>query len=144
MNFPCIWLLLGLGIAPFMVAAGAEPPGKAKTLLLTAESSGGMTGSTPFSFTPFDAKLPDLVRTNGYTFALTNGHPNLRQFRLGNAEPSGELKPGVYETTPYTCIVIVPGPHPDENTRSTYPAEAPSLHMPTIKPELRFIPRKTQ
>lgn len=127
-----------------MAAAGADCAGKAKTLSLTAESSGGITRSAPFPFTPFDAKLPALVQTNGSALATTNGQPNLRRFWLGNAEPSGELKPGVYETSPFTCIVLVPGPHPDENKRSTYPAEAASLHMPTITPELRFIPRKTQ
>jgi hypothetical protein len=54
-----------------------------------------------------------------------------------------QLKPGVYETAPYTCIVIVPPPHLDD--QSIVGAGPSTLHdgleMPTIQPNLQFIPR---
>ena len=49
------------------------------------------------------------------------------------------LKPGVYETKPYSCIVVVPGPHPDDIALVPPPAGAEA--MPTVKPDLQFIPR---
>jgi hypothetical protein len=47
-------------------------------------------------------------------------------------------EPGVYKTTPYTCIVIVPGKNSDDCCMLR-PAEHGSA-MPVIKPDLRFIP----
>ena len=47
--------------------------------------------------------------------------------------------PGVYETAPYTCMVIVPGAHPDDS--SVHWSGAGPSRMPVVKPELRFIPR---
>ena len=46
--------------------------------------------------------------------------------------------PGVYRTAPYSCIVVVPGPHLDDRFVTT-PREGQSS-MPIIRPELRFIP----
>jgi hypothetical protein len=46
--------------------------------------------------------------------------------------------PGIYETAPFTCIVVVPGPHPDDRCIRS-PAVGP--FMPTVRPDLRFIPR---
>ena len=51
--------------------------------------------------------------------------------------PSG-LAPGIYETEPYTCIIIVPGEHPDDRMAIHPPDPAPN--MPVLKPDLRFIP----
>jgi hypothetical protein len=54
-----------------------------------------------------------------------------------------QLKPGLYETAPYSCIVQVPGPHPDDgaligsNSGNNYSA------MPVIRPDLQFIPRSS-
>jgi hypothetical protein len=48
------------------------------------------------------------------------------------------LKPGVYTTTPYACVVIVPEPHLDE--RFVVKPLGPSASMPVLKPELHFIP----
>jgi hypothetical protein len=46
--------------------------------------------------------------------------------------------PGVYRTAPYSCIVMVPGPHPDDqaivNPRGGHDT------MPVITPDLQFIP----
>jgi hypothetical protein len=48
-------------------------------------------------------------------------------------------EPGVYETAPFTGIVVVPGPHPDDRMVVRLGAFQPS--MPNVQPELRFIPR---
>jgi hypothetical protein len=50
------------------------------------------------------------------------------------------LAPGVYQTLPYTCLVVVPNPHLDDGI--VCPAGSGRLSMPTVKPELRFIPLK--
>ena len=51
--------------------------------------------------------------------------------------------PGVYETTPYTCIVVVPGAHPDDKICVGGPGLGTvGRRMPIIKPDLQFIPRK--
>ena len=46
--------------------------------------------------------------------------------------------PGVYKTTPYSCIVMVPGPHPDD--RAIVSPGGGQYTMPVITPELQFIP----
>jgi hypothetical protein len=45
---------------------------------------------------------------------------------------------GVYQTVPYSCIVVVPGPHPDD--RCIFGKGSGDSSMPIIKPDLRFIP----
>jgi hypothetical protein len=53
------------------------------------------------------------------------------------APPNG-LAPGIYKTEPYTCIVIVPGEHPDDRM-AIHPPDQGS-NMPVLKPDLHFIP----
>jgi hypothetical protein len=55
------------------------------------------------------------------------------------------LKPSSFQTlssrriqVPYNCIVVVPGPHPDD--RCVINPQGMESAMPIIKPELRFIP----
>ena len=45
---------------------------------------------------------------------------------------------GVYKTVPYSCIVVVPGPHPDD--RCIFGKGSGDSSMPIVKPELKFIP----
>jgi hypothetical protein len=52
------------------------------------------------------------------------------------------LKPGVWQTEPYSCIVVVPGPHPDD--RALIARGETKMNMPIIRPELRFIPREAE
>ncbi len=52
--------------------------------------------------------------------------------------PPRMLPPGVYKTEPYSCIVVVPGPHPDD--RSIIDPGSGNSSMPIITPGLRFIP----
>ena len=54
--------------------------------------------------------------------------------------PSGPpmISAGVYKTVPYSCIVVVPDPHPDDRCVIN-PGDVASA-MPIIRPDLRFIP----
>jgi hypothetical protein len=60
----------------------------------------------------------------------------------------GQLKPGVYETYPYSCIVVVPGAHPDDKSiigaGQLVGGGQPVERMPTMNPELLFIPRSSK
>jgi hypothetical protein len=49
------------------------------------------------------------------------------------------LPPGVYESEPYKCIVVVPGPQWDD--RCLVSGGDPTAPMPVRKPELRLVPR---
>jgi hypothetical protein len=59
---------------------------------------------------------------------------------VGPISPSAPatVPPGVYRTVPYSCIVVVPGPHPDDRCIVRPPDV--DFSMPIIKPELQFIP----
>ncbi|MGO9587358.1 MAG: hypothetical protein ACLP2Y_14280 [Limisphaerales bacterium] len=68
--------------------------------------------------------------------------PNLKADKAPLDEkplPQDQLKPGVYKTSPYTLLVLVPGPQSDD--RSVHEAGGAGVDgMPTIKPDLKFIP----
>ncbi len=56
-------------------------------------------------------------------------------------------KPGVYKSAPYSCIVVVPPPHPDDRgilgsagSRTNLQAGPPEFNMPVVRPELRLVP----
>jgi hypothetical protein len=75
--------------------------------------------------------------------APTTNKPQLRilinpQAARTNAPFSSPVAPGVYRTFPYTCIVVVPGPHPDDACIAKPGNMDPS--MPIVKPDLQFIP----
>ncbi len=76
-------------------------------------------------------------------YSLTNGvrvYTNVLPALTPRKGAPAILAPGVYETKPFSCIVVAPGPHPDD--KMVKPA-AP-LEMPTAKPDLQFIPRKNK
>lgn len=78
---------------------------------------------------------PPSNRTNQPPLILNLTPPSRR---LGG---KGMPAPGVYETKPFACIVVVPGPFPDDKmAKGRYGSDAP-LAMPSIEPDLRFIPR---
>jgi hypothetical protein len=58
----------------------------------------------------------------------------------GPGEPidADALKPGMYKTTPFACIVIVPESHLDGGFVVRIPGCDPN--MPVLKPDLHFIP----
>jgi hypothetical protein len=53
----------------------------------------------------------------------------------------GQLLAGVYKTLPYTCIVVVPGPHPDD--QAIFSPSSRDYRMPIVRPDLQFIPLST-
>ncbi len=54
---------------------------------------------------------------------------------------SQPLKPGIYQTAPFSCIVVVPGPHLDDRAIvGAGPSVPETLRMPTVRPDLQFIP----
>jgi hypothetical protein len=59
--------------------------------------------------------------------------------KLPLASPSAGLKPGVYRTFPFTCIVIVPGPHPDDVSAVESGTDGMEK-LPVFKPGLKFVP----
>ncbi len=70
----------------------------------------------------------------------TNSSQNLYFFRPPTRHASPPRPPpGVYEAAPFTCIVVVPGAHPDDRCVVGAPNVDPN--MPMAKPELRLIPR---
>ena len=83
-----------------------------------------------------------LMNTNGL-LAGTNSLYRVVPKPLAPAMP----KPGIYQAEPYSGIVIVPGPHPDDRaiigwSNPTPGAPAVTPEMPTVKPELRLVPRE--
>lgn len=53
------------------------------------------------------------------------------------------LKPGVYRTEPFSCLVIVPRSDLDPNGVIGI-EKAPEWYTPVIKPPLRFVPWKAK
>lgn len=113
-------------------------------------------------FAPAPRSAPPLVvplaplfpRTNLYLRSQTNslglpfyslpGQPTLRS--EGRAQANRLLAqtqpaPGLYKSEPYTCLVLVPGPHPDD--KALVPAAPVSPRMPQTAPEFRLVPRST-
>jgi hypothetical protein len=136
----CTILLIGLVTAGAAISVAlaekkGPPPGW--------ELLSSRTNVLPVAF----VKQPGL---RGYTWLLTNsaawksnrwassGQPRLFAFRGSNTPASPP--PGVYESKPYTGIVVVPGPQWDD--RCLFPGPDVTPPMPTGKPELRLVPRK--
>jgi len=53
--------------------------------------------------------------------------------------PSAQLSPGVYETRPYTMMVIVPGSGIDDRILGMTPDA--NFPMPIIKPHVEVVPK---
>lgn len=69
---------------------------------------------------------------------VTNSYWNLRSNHIVMPSAPTAMPPGVYKTFPYSCIVVVPGPHPDD--RCIVNPSGGNDPMPIIKPDLQFIP----
>jgi hypothetical protein len=117
-------ILLGLGIAASALLAHAMDQA------LTRRPPSALTGdSLPISFAPEVMSLtmaPDQAAFPTAWSALPNQ----------GTQPE-QLRPGSYLTTPFSCIVIVPETHLDE---MAVRAPGQACLMPTLKPELKFIP----
>ncbi len=85
-------------------------------------------------------------RSKPPTNSLSPAPQRPRAVRPLGREGQGQLlSPGVYETAPYTCIVVVPGNQWDDKMilgkSWGIGSNAVIPRMPTIKPDLQFIPR---
>jgi hypothetical protein len=78
---------------------------------------------------------------------LASGPARKSEFKIHPLPSSARLHPpsapttipaGMYKTVPYSCIVVMPGPHPDD--RCIFGNGGGESSMPVIKPDLRFIP----
>ena len=94
-------------------------------------------GNSPFRFYPWPSgahPAHPAVPLTGYT----NLYWLLRSNSIPVPSPPTNLPPGVYRTVPYSCIVLVPGPHPDDKC-IVNPGPWDSS-MPIVRPDLHFIP----
>jgi hypothetical protein len=69
---------------------------------------------------------------------VTNLYWILRSNPVVVSSAPSAIRPGVYRTFPYSCVVVVPGPHPDD--RCVVNPGGGNDPMPIIKPDLQFIP----
>ncbi|SPE58740.1 exported hypothetical protein [Verrucomicrobia bacterium] len=113
---------------------------------ITAGSLAGDTPPSPGAGAPKAAasaparSSPPLVTGGG---GNTTNHLWLRVplVRLTNdvSRATTNIAPGVYKAFPYTALVLVPGPIPDDGSVIT--PQGHNSQMPILKPELRLIPR---
>jgi hypothetical protein len=123
----CLLLPIAAVLAWTPVVLSAQTPG----VKLPPRVSFVTTNSQVYVAT----NLPSfLIPTNLYRSGPVFGDVPARNLRLPSA-----LAPGIYKTEPYTCIVVVPGGHPDD--KMIYP-RGTQPYMPTVQPDLRFIPLK--
>jgi hypothetical protein len=85
---------------------------------------------TPLSTGPTNMLF--VVRTNARSL-----FDEVRKANQRRVEPQ-RYAPGVYEARPYSLIVVVPGPHPDDRCLC---APGGEFRMRTRKPDLELIPR---
>jgi len=108
----------------------------------------------------FDLSLTNTIPEFDFRFPATNDIPGLKDFpgispfrslsnkyelnkrnelfeRARKRGVGAQVRPGVYKTEPYSMIVRVPGPHPDDKMI----VGGPELKMRQMQPGLRFIPR---
>ncbi|SRR5258705_6036764 len=161
----CGWIAHGQQLVEtnhVIKSMGAQPapllnnPSQALTnLFLFSGAINGATQRVPMVITnrPLSLQAPRGNANGLERIVVTNQSGNVLVFALppkgatnaaapGSASPS--LKPGTYQTQPYSMIVKAPGKHPDETIASRAPeiTSVPEAPMPVIKPELRFVPRK--
>lgn len=86
-----------------------------------------------------------LTNAPGVPFYGLPGQPLFRSDKRLNANrllAQNQPAPGLYKSEPYTCLVLVPGAHPDDQALVT-PAPV-SPRMPQTAPDLQLVPRSTQ
>ncbi len=101
------------------------------------------SASTP----PQGWTLPGDFGTNWSGLCLTSTNPPVLNFNTGKAPADGNLslpsrpnlQPGVYKTSPYTLLVMVPGPQHDDSGILKSGKTEPEK-MPVIQGGLKFTP----
>jgi hypothetical protein len=118
--------------------------------LLGAVFAQSLPNGVPYStwnWTPAKANFQVLPAQAPKSQALTLTAPTNANGLIFQAPPKWDvlkgsltkpLEPGIYTTTPYACIVVVPSKHLDD--QFVVPPAAPIPSMPAIKPELHFTP----
>jgi hypothetical protein len=107
-------------------------------------------------FTVAHAQIIASPGTNSYldkswAYSLTNGKPALDYTNSypitpeTNSPVSKSIQPGAYESSPYTCIVIVPKPTEWSQfyrtpIGTTDTNELPEISMPTDNPGVLLVP----
>jgi hypothetical protein len=133
---------LAWGASVALAAAASFAAAKAKPGAVTLIRIDALTKTNPATALVLPA--PGAVALPGQT----NQGPNRRFFLMlpKGARPDvqrapvvKELKPGIYETLPYTARVIVPPPCGDEERGVIAPGNVDPA-MPMLRPELRFVP----
>ncbi|MEW6159597.1 MAG: hypothetical protein AB1813_19385 [Verrucomicrobiota bacterium] len=94
-------------------------------------AAAGMAGSN-LSGTPPESKIKIT------DWVTSQFQPAVASRKCLRATP--QVPPGVYRSIPYSALVIVPKPHPDE-VAVVCPGEI-EPRMPMLIPELKLIPRK--
>jgi hypothetical protein len=132
-----------MSIRSLIVAAAVAISVPAVVTLAPADGNSGPIAAANLASAP--ANGPFLTNQ----WANANLSPTAAGGRHANSRKSGTSRivakslsslpiPGVYKTTPYACIVIVPGKNPDDHC-VVRPSENGDA-MPAIKPDLRFVP----
>lgn len=81
------------------------------------------------------------MRTNGlvwHTNSVRLGRHSPGLLLGSQPPPAPIVLPGTYVCEPYTCLLVVPGPHPDD--KCVIASGGPRDPMPMFKPELRLVP----
>jgi len=100
-------------------------------------SVSGITIAQMTALTPAQTAQPPSILTmptNGL-LTLSNSLPNVSMELSSTTQP---LKPGVYQSKPYTCIVLVPKPTPDDCCRGGILNT--NSRMTIFKPDSQLIP----
>lgn len=121
--------ILGLLVAEF------EPGAFAQSLAID--------GGLPVSWSTNLIWAPTSGSTNGMTFLPGRSlkRQSAKEAKLLTGKPAA-LRPGIYESKPFTALILVPERHPDE--RFTIGPSFPWIdpNMPILHPELQLLPRK--
>jgi hypothetical protein len=127
-------LIIVAGIAPSILSTGSPQLG---ALGKGSEAVINLSPVLTYRSGPFQrqAEPNRLAARNGNLWKGQS--PVGGQTSLTNST-SFHLKPGVYKTEPYACIVVVPGRSIDDHIVVT--SDTPDAKMPVIKPDLRFVP----
>ncbi len=131
-------VLLGIAALCVPLISRSQDPGQTRWSLFSENSL--LADTNALNLAPLLNQPPSATFTN----SLPLSRKQLKAIRPLASGTSALPAPGVYETAPFTCIVVVRGGHPDDKmivgSRATG-TNVVSPKMRIITPELRFIPR---
>jgi hypothetical protein len=137
MGFKWIMLLTACAVSPLLIQKGAQVLTNRVTLAPTIVIA-GPERRVDLRLQP--TGLQGLTNLTGRAIE-TISHPTARIGGEHGISRSGP-QPGVYKTTPFASIVIVPAKHLDDQIAVNPQALSPEIDsaMPMLEPELHFIP----